>query len=117
MSIQLTFDKKCCTISELRGRIFKVYKLTCGVQFNQWRVLLVAQGANRTCTIAVVPEIITLILLADINLFSDCNVSTVQLTPEFKNDKVKHNNTVKATGQIGYLWSKCYTLKILAYFS
>ena len=37
----------------------------------------------------------------DINLFSDCNVSIAQLTPEFKNDKMKHNNTVKATGQIG----------------
>ena len=53
-------------------------RLTSGVQFNQWKVLLVAQGSNRTRTTAVVPEIITLILLADINLFSDCNVSTVQ---------------------------------------
>ena len=71
--------------------------MTSGVQFNQWRVLLVAQGANLTRTIAVAPEIITL-LLADINLFSDCNVSTVQLTPECKNDKMKHNNRVKGTG-------------------
>ena len=46
-----------------------------------------------------------LILLANINLFSDCNVSTVQLTSQFKNDKMKHNNTVKATGQIGHHWS------------
>ena len=70
----------------------------------QWRVLLVAQRANRTRTIAVVPEINTLILLADINLFSDCNISTVQLTSQFKNDKMKHN-TVKATGQTGRHWS------------
>ena len=68
-------------------------------------MLSVAQGANRTCAVAVVPEIITLILLADINLFSDCNVSTVQVTTEFKNDKMKHNNTVKGTGQIGRHWS------------
>ena len=72
------FDKKCCSISELRDRIFKAYQLTSDVQFNQWRVLLVAQRANRTRTTAVVPEIIALILLTDINLFSDCNVSTVQ---------------------------------------
>ena len=79
--------------------------MTSGVQFNQRRVLLIAQRANQTRTIAVVPEIIKLILLADINLFSDCNVSTVQETPEFKNDKMKHKNTVKATGQIGCHWS------------
>ena len=65
----------------------------------------ITSGANRTRTIAFIPEIITLILLADINLFSDCNVSTVQLTSQFKNDKMKHNNTVKATGQIGRHWS------------
>ena len=36
-------------------------QLTSGVQFNQWRVFLVAQGSNRTRTrtTAVVPEIIT----------------------------------------------------------
>ena len=66
-SIQLTCDEKCCSNYEFRGRIFKVYQLTSGVQFNQWKVLLVAQGStDRTRTIAVVPEIITLILLADI---------------------------------------------------
>ena len=67
-SIQLTFDeKKSCSISEFRGRIFKAYQLTNGLQFNQWKVLLVAQGSmNRTRTIAVVPEIFILILLADI---------------------------------------------------
>ena len=57
-------------MSQLRGRIFKAYQLTSGVQFNQWKVLLVTQGStNRTRTIAVtvVPEIV----LADINLFSD----------------------------------------------
>ena len=48
------------------GRIFKAYQLTSGVQFNQWKVLLVALGSlNRTRTIAVVPEIIILILLVD----------------------------------------------------
>ena len=67
MSIQLTFDEKCRFISEFRDRTFKAYQLTSGVQFNQWKVLLVAQGSTtRTCTVAVVPEIITLILLADI---------------------------------------------------
>ena len=99
------FDNKYCSISELRGRIFKAYQLTSGVQFDQWKVLLVAQVANQTRTIAVVPEIITLILLANINLFSNCNVSNVQFTLEFKNDKMKHNNTVKATGQNGRHWS------------
>ena len=65
-SIQLTFDEKC-SISEFCGRIFKAYQLTSGVQFNQWKVLLVAQRSmNRTRTIAVVPEIIIWILLADI---------------------------------------------------
>ena len=54
-------------MDEFRGRIFKAYQLTSGVQFNQWKVLLVAQGStNRTRTIVVVPEIITLILLSDI---------------------------------------------------
>ena len=68
------FDEKCCSTSELRGRIFKAYQLTNGVQFNQWKkLILVAQGStNRTCTIAVVHEIVTLIFLADINLFSSC---------------------------------------------
>ena len=48
-----------------RGRIFKVYQLTSGVQFNQWKVLLVTQGSmNHSLTIAVVYEIIILILLA-----------------------------------------------------
>ena len=66
LSIQLeTFDEK--SISVFRGRIVKAYQLTDGVQFNQWKVLVVFQGSiNRTRTIAVVPEIITLISLADI---------------------------------------------------
>ena len=66
MSVQLTFDGKCCSISEFRDGIFKAYQLTSGVQFDQWEVLLVAQGfTNQTCTISVGPEIITLILLAN----------------------------------------------------
>ena len=61
------FDEKCCFISEFRGPTFKAYQLTSGVQFNQRKVLLVAQGSTtRTRTITVVPEIITLILLANI---------------------------------------------------
>ena len=61
------FDEKCCSSFEFRVPIFKAYQLTSGVQFNQWKILLFAQGSmNRTCTIAVVPEIIILILLADI---------------------------------------------------
>ena len=49
------------------GLNLQVYQLTSGVQFNQWKVLLVAQcSTNRTRTIAVVPEIIILIVLADI---------------------------------------------------
>ena len=74
MSVQITFEEKCCSISEIRGRIFKAYQLTSGVQFNQWEVLFVAQGSkNRTRAIAVtvVLEIFTLTLLADINLLSD----------------------------------------------
>ena len=67
MGIQLTLDEKCCSISEFRDQNFKVYQLTSGIQFNQWNILLVAQGSKkRTRTITVVPEIITLILLADI---------------------------------------------------
>ena len=51
---RLTLDEKCCSISEFRGRIFKVYQFTSGVQFNQWKVLLVTQGStHRTHTIAV----------------------------------------------------------------
>ena len=65
-SIQVKFNEKCCSISELRGRIFKAYQLTTDVQFNQWKILLVTQGTtNRTRTIAVVPASITLILLDD----------------------------------------------------
>ena len=58
--------------------------MTSGVQFNQWKVLLVAQGStNRTRSIAIVPEIITLILLADIGICFQIvcvcfSVSTVQ---------------------------------------
>ena len=67
MSIQLTFDEKFHSTSEFWGWIFKAYQLTSGAQFNQWKVLFVDQGSmKRTRTIAAVPEIIILILLADI---------------------------------------------------
>ena len=58
-------DEKCCCIYDFRGQIFKAYQLISGVQFNQWRVLLVAQtSTNQTSMIAIVPEIITLIVLS-----------------------------------------------------
>ena len=43
-SVQLKFDEKCCSISEFRSRIFKVFQLTNGVQFNQWEGPLVPKG-------------------------------------------------------------------------
>ena len=105
-SIQLTFE--CCTISEFRGRIFKVC-----VQFNQWKVLSDVQGStNRTRTIAFVPEIITLILLADIYICFQIVCVCVWVfvsfkcpTPEFKKYKMKHSNTVNSISQIGRHWS------------
>ena len=55
-------------------------------------LILVAQGStNRTRTIAVVPEITTLKLVADIFFFFQV-VCVNCPTPEFKNDKMKHNN-------------------------
>ena len=80
--------------------------MTSGVQFNQAKVLLVAQGSTngtRTIAVTVVPEIITLILLADIICFQIVCFNCP--TPELKKEKIKHNNTVKPTGQIGHHWS------------
>ena len=58
-------------------------------------------------SIVVVPEISTLILLADKFVFGwyVFENSFSYPTPEFKNDKVKHNNTVNYTSPIGCHWS------------
>ena len=87
--------------------------MTSGVQFNQWKVLLLVQGStNQTRTIAVCPEIIILLLLADryicFQLVCVCfSVSTVQHpnTPEYKKYKMKLNSIVNSTSQIGRFWS------------
>ena len=39
ISYSINVNENCCSVSEFRGRIFKAYQLTCGVQFNQWKVL------------------------------------------------------------------------------
>ena len=93
----------------ISGLNLHAVQLTSGVQFNQWKVLLVAQGSiNRTCTLQLFLKLSyyycgpTYKFLFRLYVF----VFQFQLpTTEFKNDKMKHNNTVNLTSQIGRHWS------------
>ena len=109
MSIQLTFDEKCCSIFEFwvessrhtnwpvasnltNGSIIsspRVFKSNSHYYSYSWNYHINIVGRH-------------------INLFSDCMYLFFSLnypTPEFKNDKLKHKNTVNSTSQIGRHWS------------
>ena len=81
-----------------------------GVPFNQWKILLVAQRVYKSnshyCSCSWNYHIN--IVGPHIKLFSYCMCLFFSFncpTPEFKNNKMKHKNTLNYTTQIGHHWS------------